>query len=380
VVCAGRLQLDPHLVQPVSSATMSPRSDPTKNWQAPLVIALSSRALFDLVEADRLFWKRGLASFRNYQRRRESSPMQPGPVMALARRLVGLNELSGRRLVELVVVSRNDPDAGTRVLNAAADMDLGIERAAFTGGRDPWPYLRAFGCHLFLSAEPTAVQGAVESGIPAALVLASPSPAPSVHEAHEVRIAFDGDAVLFDDESDRVHEQYGKEAFLEHERRNATTPMKAGPFRSFLEALIGLQHQFDPESNPVRTALVTARSAPAHRRVLNTLRQWGLLIDEAYFLGGQDKTAVLRVLAPDIYFDDRLVNVERAARAATAAHVMHPNSQLTLELAREAPETQGPVVVKAVRRAQQPAQKSASSAGQRRRSLTDVPLARNVRQ
>jgi 5'-nucleotidase len=294
-----------------------------------LVVGISSRALFDLDEADAVFRAHGLAAYRAYQRAHENEPLGPGAAFRLVRGMLALNQRSPERLVEVVVMSRNDADSAMRVFNSIEAAGLDIGRGAFRGGRDPWPYLTAFRCNLFLSAEPHDVYRALGQGFPAALVLEPPDVVDE-EESDEVRIAFDGDAVLFDDRSERIYQERGLGAFQVHEAERAHVPLSPGPFRPFLEALARIQARFPEGASPIRTALVTARGAPAHRRVVTTLRAWNVRIDETFFLGGLDKTDVLKVLRPHIFFDDQMRHLERAATVVPAAHVLPAVEQLAL--------------------------------------------------
>jgi 5'-nucleotidase len=294
-----------------------------------LVVGVSSRALFDLDEADAVFRSRGLAAYRVYQREHEDEPLGPGAAFALVRALLSINAQQPEPLVEVIVMSRNDADSAMRVFNSIESSGLDITRGAFRGGRDPWACLKAFQCSLFLSPEPEDVFGALAQGFPAALVLELPD-APTTDDPGEVRIAFDGDAVLFDDKSERVFQRGGLEAFQEHEARNADVPLSPGPFRPFLQALARVQARFPEGRSPIRTSLVTARGAPAHRRVVRTLRAWNVPIDETYFLGGLDKTGVLEVLRPHIFFDDQMRHLERAASVVPSARVLQAVHQLDL--------------------------------------------------
>ncbi len=300
-----------------------------------LVVGISSRALFDLDAADRVYRTQGLAAFRSYQRARETEALEAGPAMPLVRALLRLNDLGRGRFVEVLVISRNDPDVGTRVLTSAAEQGLDITRAAFTGGQDPWPYLEAFNCKLFLTAEAAAVGAAISAGFAAAHILPSASPDKDDHQ--EVRIAFDGDAVLFDEASEEIFQRDGLDAFLEHEASHADEPMNPGPFKPFLDALVRIQVAF-AESPPIRTALVTARNAPAHRRVVNTLRSWGLSIDEAFYLGGIDKAKVIEIFQPQIFLDDQMVHIRTARTAAPAGHVRYEGRQQVAFSREETPE------------------------------------------
>lgn len=291
-----------------------------------LVVGISSRALFDLAEANGVFEQQGLSAYRDFQRRHEHDLLAPGTAFPLVKGLLAVNKRAGAPLIEVVILSRNDADSAMRVFRSIEGHGLPISRGIFRGGRDPWPLLAALSCDIFLTAEPEQVLKARELGVPAALIMPPPAATP-VEEASEVRIAFDGDAVLFDAESQRIFDQEGIDAFHAYEEAHADEPMSPGPFRSFLEGLARVQGHFGVVS-PIRTALVTARAAPAHYRVVNTLRAWGVRVDETYFLGGADKTEALRAFGAHIFFDDQLVHTERAARSVPSAQVLWPPDEL----------------------------------------------------
>ncbi|MBC6942033.1 MAG: 5'-nucleotidase [Xanthomonadales bacterium] len=284
-----------------------------------LVVAISSRALFDLSESHALFERSGVEAFARHQIEREDELLPPGMALPLVQKLLALNDGAvGAPRVEVILLSRNSADTGLRIFNSIEHYGLGITRAVFTRGEPTLPYVRAFGADLFLSANPDSVANALASGIAAATIL--PSKAARV-SSRQVRIAFDGDAVLFGDESERVSEQGGIEAFHRHETERASEPLSGGPFRGFLDALHRLQDAFPSEDAPIRTALVTARSAPAHKRVILTLREWGVRIDEALFLGGRAKGPFLEAFGADIFFDDSPVNIESARQHVATGHV-----------------------------------------------------------
>lgn len=287
--------------------------------EGKLVVGITSRALFDLAEANEVFVSEGIEAYRAYQREHEDEPLDPGTAFPLVQGLLKVNDLADEPLVEVLVMSRNDPDSGTRIFRSAEAHGLNVTRGAFTDGREIWPYLKPFNVTLLLSAEADQVVRAIEEGHPAALVL--PPPETLEEDVEEVRIAFDGDAVLFDDESERVYQEQGLEAFQARERELADVPMSPGPFEPFLRALQRIQSKFPPDKSPVRIALVTARNAPADRRVINTLRHWGVRVDEAFFLGGIKKAEVLAALRPHIFFDDQMTHLEPASRAVSSAHV-----------------------------------------------------------
>lgn len=293
-----------------------------------LVVAITARALFDLEEGHDLYQKEGVDAYADFQRRREDQILSPGIAFPLVRKLLALNQgaPADHPRVEVILLSRNSSDTGLRIFNAIEHYGLGIARAVFTSGAPTTPYIQPFGAQLFLSANPESVRNALSQGVAAATILTSKAqgrerPPEKTHE--QLRIAFDGDAVIFSDESERVSQQDGLAAFHAHESRRAHEPLSGGPFRGFLAALHDLQQAFPAEDSPIRTALVTARSAPAHKRVILTLRDWGVRIDEALFLGGRDKGPFLEAFGADIFFDDSSHNVENARRHVATGHVPH---------------------------------------------------------
>jgi 5'-nucleotidase len=294
----------------------------------PLVVAITARALFDLEDSHGLFERKGIDAYADYQRTREDDVLEPGIAFALVRKLLALNLAAPRdaaqaesKLVEVILLSRNSADTGLRIFNSIQHHGLDIRRATFTSGAPVWPYIRPFGAQLFLSANPESVRRALEAGVAAATILPARAPE-SVHG--QLRIAFDGDAVIFSDESERVSREQGVEAFGRHERERAHEPLSGGPFRGFLDALHRLQAAFPAgDDAPIRTALVTARSAPAHERVIRTLREWDVRLDEALFLGGRAKGPFLQAFGADIFFDDSLHNIDSARQYIAAGHVPH---------------------------------------------------------
>ena len=248
--------------------------------------------------------------------------LEPGIAFPLVRKLLALNAgaPADAPRVEVVLLSRNSSDTGLRIFNSIEHHGLPISRAVFTSGAPTTPYIQPFGAQLFLSANPESVREALRDGVAAATILPAKAPA-RVHD--QLRIAFDGDAVIFSDESERVSQESGIAAFHAHEADRAHEPLSGGPFRGFLAALHELQGAFPVEDSPIRTALVTARSAPAHKRVILTLREWGVRLDEALFLGGRDKGPFLQAFGADIFFDDSRQNIENARRHVAAGHVPH---------------------------------------------------------
>ncbi len=290
-----------------------------------LVIAISSRALFDLDESHRVFVEQGVAAYHAYQMARENDVLEPGVAFRLVQKLLGLNErLGDAGRVEVILLSRNSSDTGLRVFNSIRHHGLDITRAVFTGGTSPYRYVGAFGAQLFLSADPTDVRQALAAGCAAATLL--PAPARNgEHADSPLRIAFDGDAVLFSDESERVFRSEGLVAFHAREVADASVPLSAGPFKGFLSAVHRIQALFgaETEAAPLRTALITARGAPSHERVIRTLRAWGIRIDEALFLGGLSKAPFLDAFDADIFFDDQERHCEEARGRVATGHVPH---------------------------------------------------------
>ncbi len=285
-----------------------------------LVVAISSRALFDFEEENQLFEQSQDAStYLRLQRERIDIPAAPGVAFSLVEKLLAFNA-DGQQRVEVVLLSRNDPVSGMRVFRSAKAHGLNsIQRGVFTQGRDPFGYLRPLGAQLFLSANAQDVTKALHLGYPAAHVYTDSMRASHNHP-HELRIAFDGDAVLFSDEAERVFQSEGLQAFQRHELEKASQPLPAGPFKPLLQALHKLQQVQSPGMS-IRTALVTARSAPAHERALNTLMDWNIDVDEAMFLGGLAKGAFLREFEPDFFFDDQTGHVRNAADHVPSGHV-----------------------------------------------------------
>lgn len=284
-----------------------------------LVVAISSRALFDLEDSHRVFTEQGVDAYCRYQIEHENDPLEPGAAFPVVKKLLALNTLApARERVEVILISRNSADTGLRVFNSVAHYGLAISRAAFAGGASPFRYVEPFGAQLFLSAHAEDVGDALEAGFAAATLLPRRATLP---EGEALRIAFDGDAVLFSDAAERVYKRRGLEAFNHSERAAATEPLPGGPFRGFLSALHRIQSEFPPSASPIRTALVTARGAPAHERVIRTLRAWDIRIDEALFLGGMDKGAFLKAFQADIFFDDQQRHCASAAPHVPTGHV-----------------------------------------------------------
>ena len=283
-----------------------------------LVVAISSRALFDFEEENQVFEQTDDRAYMDLQLQRLELPAPPGVAFSLVKKLLAFNQ-TGAAGVEVVILSRNDPVSGMRVFRSAQHYGLNIQRGSFTRGQPPWRYLKPLHANLFLSAHLSDVRAALDAGVPAAQVYPHAAHASDAHP-NEVRIAFDGDAVLFSDEAERVFQSQGLNDFQQHEKDKATQPLSDGPFKPLLVALHRLQTEATSTMR-IRTALVTARSAPAHERAIRTLMQWNIQVDEAMFLGGLPKGEFLREFEPDFFFDDQTGHIESAARHVPAGHV-----------------------------------------------------------
>jgi 5'-nucleotidase len=283
-----------------------------------LVVAISSRALFNFEEENQIFEQGDDRAYMELQRQRLDIPATPGVAFSLVQKLLAFNDATTQR-VEVVILSRNDPVSGMRVFRSAAHYGLAIQRGNFTRGEAPWRYLKPLHANLFLSTHLSDVRAALAAGVPAAQVYPHSAHASAAHP-HEVRIAFDGDAVLFSDEAEQVYQSGGLSAFQKHETDKVALPLPDGPFKPLLVALQKLQQANLPGMR-IRTALVTARSAPAHERAILTLMNWNIDVDQAMFLGGLDKGEFLLEFEPDFFFDDQTGHIESAARHVPAGHV-----------------------------------------------------------
>ena len=289
----------------------------------PLVIGISSRALFDLEEENRIYEEEGLDPYIKYQIENEKKVLQPGAGFELIKAFLRLNDLRpDSRLVEVIIMSRNSPDTSLRIFNSIEEYGLDITRAALTGGASVAPYLQPFHTDLFLSANIDDVQEAINSGVAAGKLLTNTAHPEKKKRVDQIRIAFDGDAVLFGAESERIFRREGIRAFQDNERAHADDPLSRGPFANFLTALSGIQRMIpEREKTPIRTALVTSRNAPAHERAVKTLRAWNVRIDEAFFLGGVTKKEILDRFGAHIFFDDQHVHADPASEVAASAVV-----------------------------------------------------------
>jgi 5'-nucleotidase len=295
-----------------------------------LTVAISSRALFDLEESHRVYTEDGIEAYCQYQIEHEDEQLSEGTAFPIVRKLLALNagisqdnladQPADKPGVEVILLSKNSADTGLRIFNSIQAHNLNITRAAFTSGQSPYRYAKPFSVHLFLSSDGQDVAEALKMGFAAATIIPSKK---SNQNSDQLRIAFDGDAVLFSDDSERIYKEKGLGAFVQAETETAKAPMPGGPFKEFLAALHSIQASFPADQSPIRTALVTARSAPAHERVIRTLRAWNIRIDEALFLGGMAKGEFLKAFDADIFFDDQTTHCESASQYVATGHVPH---------------------------------------------------------
>lgn len=292
-----------------------------KHLAEKLIIAISSRALFNLDESHHIYQENGVETYAKYQIDNENVILNPGVAFSLVNKLLALQDpKTGEKLVEIILLSKNSSDTGLRIFNSIQHFQLDITRAAFTNGANPIRYVKAFNAHLFLSADPDDVVKALQQGCAAATILVESN---TNNTTDQLRIAFDGDAVIFSDEAEQIYQKSGLQTFIQAEMANAQIPLAGGPFKPFLAALHQIQKKFPHDQCPVRTALVTARSAPAHERVIRTLRAWNIRIDEALFLGGLTKGEFLYAFGADFYFDDQRGHCETTRQHVATGHVPH---------------------------------------------------------
>ena len=307
------------------------------NLKETLVIGISATALFDLSESDKLFQKEfkknpdnAIATYRDYMRKNEDKPLNEGIGFPLIKALLSLNKYQKKDeapLVEVVIMSRNSPDTGIRVLNTIRTLKLNITRSAFTAGESSADYLEAFDVDLFLTTNESDAQKVIDNRVCASAILNTPTEYKCDIPEGQVRIAFDGDAVLFDETSELVYKEHGMEAFHKNEDTAQDIPMNEGPFANFLKKLAKLQERLPMkvEFSPVRIAIVTARNSPSEMRVIKTLRDWGVYVDEAFFLGGIEKSNILKAFKAHIFFDDQDVHLEKSALVVPSGKVLYPS-------------------------------------------------------
>ena len=290
-----------------------------------LKIGITSRALFNLDASHLIFIKKGLEAYKEHQVSLENTPLDPGEAFTLVKKLLNLNNLyKGEKLAEVILLSRNTADTGLRVFNSIQYHGLDIKKAAFCGGNSPHIYAKSFGADLFLSTELEDCKSSMENGIAAAKIIPSKI---SMAEDKTLKVAFDGDSVLFSEESQQIFDQQGLDAFNKNEKDFANKPLTGGPFKSFLTELYKIQQSFSKKECPIRIALVTARSAPSHERVIKTLRDWKIRIDESLFLGGLEKKDFLKDFGADIFFDDQIENCLAASLEVPTGKVINFNTR-----------------------------------------------------
>ena len=294
------------------------------NLKNKLVVAVSSRALFDLETENKIFEEKGLDAYYKYQLENENEPLKKGTGYRLIENLLKINQhfSEDEKQVEVIILSKNNAGTSLRITNAINEHKLDILRSGWTSGNDTSTYLKAFKVDLFLSANDDDVINAIQNGVAAAKIL------PSHQEVHnslgdQVRIAFDGDAVLFSESSELVYKEHGLKAFVKHEQDNKDNPLEKGVFAKLLLTIANIQKKFKDKESPIRTALVTARSAPTHERVIKTLNVWNVRIDEAFFLGGSEKYEVLEAFGADIFFDDQDTHLDLSVSVVPSAKVIH---------------------------------------------------------
>ncbi|MFD3408832.1 5'-nucleotidase [Aquirufa sp. HETE-83D] len=298
-----------------------------------LVVGVSSRALFNLEEENEIFNTQGISGFRKYQLEHEDEPLEPGTAFHLIQSLLHLNETAKKRIVEVVVMSRNSPETGVRIMNSVEKYKLDITRMAFSGGESLAPYIDGFDIDLFLSKDLMDVQSVIDAKKCAAAYIYAP-PTDFKPSDNRVKIAFDADAVLFSDESEHRYKTEGIEAFQKYELENQDVPLGEGPFAKLLIKLSKIQEELPTtiELSSLRIAIVTARSAPSHMRVIKTLRKWGVYVDEAYFLGGLSKDTVLKEFGAHIFFDDQDVHLTESSKVVPSGKVPYASDSPLLNL------------------------------------------------
>jgi len=289
-----------------------------------LVVGVSSRALFDLEKENEVFNTEGIEGFRKYQLEHENEVLKQGTAFPLIKNLLELNELAKQSIIEVVIMSRNSPETGVRVLKAIKYYNLPLTRWAFSGGEPIAPFLDAFDVDLFLSKDEIEVQNVIDSANCATALIYDP-PSDYKPEKGRVKFAFDADAVVFSEESELIYKNQNLTAFHKHEEENEDVPLNDGPFAELLRKLSKIQEHLPMtiELSPLRIAVVTARNAPSHMRVIKTLRTWGVYVDEAYFLGGLSKDKVLKAFGAHIFFDDQEIHLSGSSKYVPCGKVLY---------------------------------------------------------
>ena len=290
-----------------------------------LVVAVASSALFDLSDSHKVYMEQGVEEYRKYQEVHLDTTLAKGVAFPFIKKLLNLNRIFGEEQpIEVVLLSRNSPETGLRVFRSIRHYGLDITRAGFFSGRAPYKYLPSYNATLFLSANEEDVRAACNCGFAAGRVLDSKM---EEDGGDELRIAFDFDGVVANDDAERVFQEEGIEAFYSKESSNAQTPLQPGLLADLFSKIAALQHLelIRKEKDPayqriINTAIVTARNAPAHERLVNTLKNWGVDVDEVFFLGGIDKSRILDIMRPHIFFDDQLGHLSRLTNTL-AVHI-----------------------------------------------------------
>lgn len=297
------------------------------NLSEILVIGVSTRALFNLETENQVFDEQGIEAFRTYQLQHEDEILEPGTAFYLVQSLLELNEIAEKQIVEVVVMSRNSPETGMRVLNSIEKYELPITRVALTGGEPLAPYIDAYDVDLFLSKDAKDVQAVIDSKQSAAALLYAP-PTTFTPKDARVKIAFDADAVLFSDESELRYKTEGMDSFHQYEKEHEDDPLNEGPFAKLLIKLSKIQEHLPMriEYSPLRLAIVTARNAPSHKRVIKTLRKWNVYVDEVYFLGGLSKDKILEAFGAHIFFDDQDTHLNASSKVVPSGKVPYDSN------------------------------------------------------
>lgn len=291
------------------------------NITEKLVVAVASSALFDLSESDKVFREKGYSIYKRYTKQHQNDVFKPGVAFPFVKRFLAINKrFPEQKPVEVVLLSKNDPETGLRVFNSISHYDLDIVRAGFLNGKSPIEYIPAFNTSLFLSANAEDVKEAVNAGFPAGTVLGESYEEDDPNE-NELRIAFDFDGVIVDDQAEKIFQEKDLDAFHDNEITKANLPMDPGPLFKLFKQLSALQRadKLSARKKPnsykrfLRISIVTARSAPAHERAVNTLRKWRMEVDEAFFLGGIEKGRILEIMKPHIYFDDQMSHLKSSS-------------------------------------------------------------------
>ncbi|MEA1880672.1 MAG: 5'-nucleotidase [Campylobacterota bacterium] len=284
-----------------------------------LVVAISSRALFDLEEENKMFEKKGLKKYYKYQIKHEEKALKPGAAFNFVKNILRINNNFDDNLIEVIILSRNNAATGLRIRKSIDNYGLKIDRAGWTAGTPISNYLKSFNVDLFLSAHEEDVQEAINVGIAAARII--PKKYKKKSKRKDVHIAFDGDAVLFSDESEKIYQKHGLDAFLKHEKKNASNPLPKGPFAKLLKVISTIQQKFPLEEAPIKTSLITARDFTTFERVIRTFNAWNVRVDEAFFLGGVEKRSVIKAFKADIFFDDQDVHLSKTSKKIPSAKV-----------------------------------------------------------